>query len=133
MIERYGARTVMLCLLVCIWPIPTLQPMNGQIRIQVLATFWTICGRPNSQHTDANLLKRFGFTWIAGINNERMQTGFVFTRLTYLFKLFNWGKSANGFITNYLPYLRTSLYATVITLFLYPDFHYSPILKNDRT
>ena len=100
--------------------------------IKFLPTPWTICGHRNVQHTDANLLKRYGFTWIAGINTERMQTSFVFIRLTYLFKLFNWGKSANGFITNYLPYLRTSLYATVITVFLYPDFHYSPMLKNDR-
>ena len=101
--------------------------------IKDLPTPWTICGHRNLQHTDANLLnQRYGFTWIAGINNERMQTGFVFIRLTYIFKLFDWGKSTNGFITNYLPYLRTSLYATVITLFLYPDFHYSPILKNDR-
>ena len=92
------------------------------LRIKVLLTFWKICGHRNLQHTDANLLKRYGCTWIAGIINKGMQTGFVFIRLTYLFKLFDCGKSANGFITNYLPYLRTSLYATVITLFLYPDF-----------
>ena len=82
------------------------------------------------QHTDANMLKRHSFTWISGISIKLMQSGYVDIRLTYSFKLFHLRMCANDFITNYLTNLRTSLYAIVISLFVYLDFQYSPIPKN---
>ena len=102
-----------------------------KIFIKVLSTLWTICGRRNLQHTDANLTKRYGFTWMSGVRNILMETGYVDIRLVYLFRLFHWWIYANDFIANYLTHLRTSLYAIVIGLFLYSDFHYSPIPKDD--